>query len=98
MRPVRRGRALPTLTAVTLTAALALTVTLTGCSRFGSHDGSTSTPAPASSAGAEVSTPATDPSSLAGITQDLNSADDAASQAQSNAQSGDQAAATGDEP
>jgi hypothetical protein len=79
--------------------ALVLTAALTGCGRLATPAspgvvGSTSAaPTPASSAPA---TPGA--ATLDGISQDLNAAGTANAQADSNAQAGDQAAATGDEP
>ena len=79
-------------------AALAITLALTGCGRLGAQPtpgsdvstggGSTSTSAPA----------ADDSAALDGIAQDLDAAGTANTEAGSNTQAGDQAAATGDEP
>lgn len=80
--------------------ALALTVTLalTGCGRLGAHAGSGSGSS-SGLGGATASTPAADDSgTLDGISQDLDSAGSANTEAESNTQAGDQAAATGDEP
>ncbi len=88
-------------------AAAVLTLGLTGCSRLGVSTGaetpvtpsgsSTAAPAPTGSAAANSSgTGGTSSGSLDSITQDLNAADDAASQAGDNQQSADQAAATSD--
>lgn len=80
--------------------ALALTVTLalTGCGKLGAHAGSGSD----GSSGAPVtstSAPAADDSAaINGISQDLDSAGAANTEAGSNADAGDQAGATGDEP
>ena len=80
---------------------LALLVALTGCGKLGAQPGADSGGAPG--AGATTATtssaPAADDSgAIAGITQDLDSADAANSEAGSNADAGDQAGATGDEP
>ena len=96
---IARGSSRAALTFATLGVALALT----GCSRLGSlgdtAQTSASTPAPVSSANVgAASSPAPGPGSLDSITQDLNSADDASTQADSNVQSADQATAAGDEP
>jgi hypothetical protein len=77
---------------------VALLVALTGCGKLGAH------PATGSDGNAGVgrttaSAPATDDSgAIDGITQDLDSADAANTEAGSNADAGDQAGATGDEP
>jgi len=80
---------------------LALLVALTGCGKLGAQPGAGSVGAPgASGTTATTSTaPAADDSAaIAGITQDLDSADTANNEAGSNADAGDQAGATGDEP
>lgn len=89
-------------------AAAVLILGLTGCSRLAASTGanapvtpsssSTAVPAPTGSAAAANSsgTGGTSAGSLDSITQDLNAADDAASQAGDNQQSADQAAATSD--
>jgi hypothetical protein len=83
-------------------AALTLLVTLAGCGKLDPHPGTgslSSTPA----GSAATSTPAADDSgadsaTLDGITQDLDAADAANTEAGSNAGAADQAGATGDEP
>jgi hypothetical protein len=91
---IARGRALAVIGALALTVSLALT----GCSRLGAA------PAPtlggSSGAGSTpTSTPAADDSAaLDGISQDLDSAGTANTEAGSNADAGDQAGAAGDEP
>ena len=80
---------------------LALLVALTGCGKLGAQPGAGSVGAPGAGGTTETtsSAPATDDSAaVAGITQDLDSADAANSEAGSNADAGDQAGATGDEP
>jgi hypothetical protein len=78
--------------------ALALALALTGCGRLGAHPA----PGPSGSTGAgstAASTPAADNSAtLDSISQDLDSAGTANTEAGSNADAGDQAGATGDEP
>lgn len=86
--------------AVVTAAALALGLALTGCGRLGAQSG----PAPADSpttvttSSAPASPAADDSATIAGITQDLDSADAANSDADSNSRAGDQAAASNDEP
>ena len=78
--------------------ALALALALTGCGKLGTHAGSGSA-ASSGAGGATTSTPAVDDSAaLDGISQDLDSATTANTEAGSNADAGDQAAAAGDEP
>ena len=88
-----RTRAAVVAPVLAVTAALALT----GCGRLGAHGPSGSG---GSSGGTSASSvPATsDPAMLDGISQDLGAAGTANSEADSNAQAGDKAAATGDEP
>ena len=78
--------------------ALALALALTGCGRLGAAP----SPALGGSTGAgsaTTSTPAADDSAaLDGISQDLDSAGTANTEAGSNADAGDQAGVTGDEP
>ena len=80
--------------------ALALALALTGCGRLGAAPA----PGPSGAAGAgststSASSPAADDSArLDGISQDLDSASTANTEADSNAAAGDQAGATGDEP
>lgn len=80
---------------------LALLVALTGCGKLGAQPGAGSVGA-AGASGTTATTssaPAADDSAaIAGITQDLDSADTANTEAGSNADAGDQAGATGDEP
>ena len=81
--------------------ALALLVALTGCGKLGAQPGTGSVGAPG--AGGTTATTSSAPTAddsgaLAGITQDLDSADAANTDAGSNADAGDQAGATGDEP
>jgi predicted small lipoprotein YifL len=87
---VRRG--------AVVVAALAITLALTGCGRLGAQ----LTPGSDASSGAPSTstlTPAADDSvALDGISQDLDAAGTANTEAGSNADAGDQAAATGDEP
>ena len=93
---IGRGRALAVIGALALTASFALT----GCGRLGAA------PAPAPSLGGAVgagstpsSTPAADDSAaLDSISQDLDSAGTANTEAGSNSDAGDQAGAAGDEP
>ena len=91
----------PQRVAVVTAAALALGLALTGCGRLGAHPASTpgGVVGGGASTSAAPSAPAADDSStLDGITQDLDSADAANSDADSNSQAGDQAAASNDEP
>ena len=94
---IARQRAL----AVVPALALALALALTGCGRLGAG----LAPGPSVSTGAggpatsSPSTPAADDSAtLDGISQDLDSASTANTEAGSNVDAGDQAGATGDEP
>lgn len=92
---IGRGRAPAVIGALVLTVSLALT----GCGRLGAD-------APAPSLGGAVgagstpsSTPAADDSAaLDSISQDLDSAGTANTEAGSNSDAGDQAGAAGDEP
>jgi len=80
---------------------LALLVALTGCGKLGAQPGTGSVGAPGAggTTGTSSSAPAADdPGAITGITQDLDSADAANTEAGSNADAGDQAGATGDEP
>ncbi|HEY4153625.1 MAG TPA: hypothetical protein VGM38_09920 [Pseudolysinimonas sp.] len=80
--------------------AIALALALTGCGKLDAHPaggvddssgaGSASTPA--------ATEAASDSATLDGISQDLDSASNANTEAGSNAQAGDQAAASSDEP
>ena len=84
---------------LTVVVAIVLTATLTGCGRLAARVspgtvGSTSA-GPTSGSSAPATT---DSATLDGISQDLKAAGTANSQAEANAQAGDQAAATGDEP
>jgi hypothetical protein len=86
------------LRAVVPALALALALALTGCGKLGTHAGSGSA-ASSGAGGATTSTPAVDDSAaLDGISQDLDAAGTANTEAETNAQAGDQAAAAGDEP
>ena len=78
---------------------LALLVALTGCGKLGAHPGTGSVGA-TTAGGPSTSASATAPDSAAldGVSQDLDSADVANTEAGSNAEAGDQAGATGDEP
>jgi hypothetical protein len=81
--------------------AVALSLVLTGCGNLGAHPASgvdTSTGAVGTSTLAPTSSSAADDSTLDGISQDLDSAGAANSEAGSNAQAGDRAAASSDEP
>ena len=78
---------------------LALLVALTGCGKPGAHPGTG--PVGATTAGSpttSASATAADSAALDGISRDLDSVDTANTEAGSNADAGDQAAATGDEP
>ena len=80
---------------------LALLIALTGCGKLGAQPGTGSVGAPGvgGTTGTSSSAPAADDSgAISGITQDLDSADAANTEAGSNADAGDQAGATGDEP
>jgi hypothetical protein len=88
--------------AVLTAATLALGLALTGCGKLDAGPGSAPHDSPAAggtSTSAAPSTPAADDSAtLDGITQDLDSAGAANTEADSNTQAGDQAAASSDEP
>ena len=87
---VRRG--------AVVVAALAITLALTGCGRLGAQL-TPGSDASSGAGGATTSPPAADDSAaLDGIAQDLDAAGTANTEAGSNTQAGDQAAATGDEP
>jgi hypothetical protein len=79
--------------------ALALALTLTGCGRFDAQP-DTGSDASTGAVGTSATTPppADDSTTLDGISQDLDSAGTANTEAGSNAQAGDQAGASGDEP
>ena len=80
---------------------IALLVALTGCGKLGAQPGAGSVGAPgagATTATTSSTAAADDSAAIAGITQDLDSADAANTEAGSNADAGDQAGATGDEP
>ena len=91
---IASGRALVVVPALALAIALALT----GCGRLGAAP----TPGTSGFTGAgstTTSTPAADDSAaLDGISQDLDSAGTANTEAGSNADAGDQASGIGDEP
>jgi predicted small lipoprotein YifL len=93
---IARGRALAVTGALALTIALALT----GCGKLGA--GAVPDPTLGSPSGAgstpPSAPPADDSATLDGISQDLDSTDTANTEAGSNADAGDQAGATGDEP
>ena len=83
--------------------ALALLVALTGCGKLAAGQGAGTGAPPLGSAGAgpaatASTAPADDSSALDAISQDLDSASTANTEAGSNAAAGDQAATTGDEP
>ena len=78
--------------------ALTLALSLTGCGKLSAVGGPTSGGA-TGVASTPASAPAADDSAaLDGISQDLDSADTANTEAGSNADAGDQAAAAGDAP
>lgn len=94
-----RGRALAALSAVALTALLALT----GCGKLAAQPGSGTAGSSAAASTVTSAPTATgsasdDSAALNGISQDLDSAGSANTEADSNAAAGDQAGATGDEP
>jgi len=81
--------------------ALALLIALTGCGKLAAGQGAGTGAPPVGSAGAgpaASTAPADDSSALDAISQDLDSASTANTEAGSNAAAGDQAATTGDEP
>ena len=77
---------------------LALLVALTGCGKLGTQPTSGSVGAPGAGVTATSTPVADDSAAIDGITQDLDAADTANGEAGSNADAGDQAGATGDEP
>jgi hypothetical protein len=101
-------RALGRVAVIAPALALAVALSLTGCSRLGAlgdHSGAGAAPTtvggaastPPSSPTSPAPSDAADPSSLDSIAQDLGSADAANQQADTDTTAGDQAAATNDD-